>query len=135
VLQLGDLALEPSNKSWRVVVKFHPQAHNLGSLFHAEVIRDMNFVSEAIEELRAELAFFGVHGANQHILSGDLLRDAIAFDTMHSARGRIQQRVGEVIGKQIHFVNVEDALMSLGQQSSLRAPLVFLNKLGSVNGT
>ena len=48
--------------------------------------------------------------------------EALALDDVHAARDRIEQRVREVIGQQVHFVDVQDATVRLREQAPLQRP-------------
>ena len=47
--------------------------------------------------------------------------EAFALDDVHAARDGVEQRVGQMIGQQVHLVDVEDAAVRLREQTRLQA--------------
>ena len=82
---------------------------------------DLHGEAEPVQQLGAELALLGVHGADQHQLRGVADRDAFALDGRPAGGGGVQQQIDQMIMEQIDFVDVEDAAVRGGQQPRLVA--------------
>ena len=80
---------------------------------------DLDGEAEAVEELRAEFAFFGVHRADEDEFGGVGDRDAVTFDGRAAHRGRIQQKVDEVVVQEVDLVDIQDAAVGAGEESGL----------------
>ena len=72
---------------------------------------------EPVEQLRPQLALFGVHGADQHEAGLVAVRDAVALDVRAAHRGGVEQHVDQVVVQQVDLVDVEHAAVGAGQQS------------------
>jgi len=96
---------------------------------------DVHAQPEAIEQLGADLAFFGIHRAHEHESRGMLEADALTFDDVHTHRRRVEQRVNDVIIEEVHFVDVQDAAVGIGQKPRLEAPLAVLERMFEIDRT
>ena len=103
----------------RVGVEGESAAYDLGA--QARVARggDLDGEAEAVEELGAELALLGVHGADEHEAGGVDDRDAVALDGGAAHRGGVEEQVDEVVVEEVDLVDVEDAAVRAGQQAGL----------------
>ncbi|MOA26994.1 hypothetical protein D3C78_1478300 [compost metagenome] len=45
-----------------------------------------------------------------------LVRDAVALDAVDAAGTHVQQQIDQAVGQQVHFVDIQNALVGLGQQ-------------------
>ena len=75
--------------------------------------------AEAVEQLRAELALLGVHGADQHEAGGVAHRDAVALDGDPAHRGGVEELVHHVVVQQVDLVHVEQAAVRPREQAGL----------------
>ena len=73
--------------------------------------------AEPVQQLRAQLALFRVHGADQHETGLVAVRDAVAFDVHPAHRGGVEQHVDQVVVQQVDLVDVQHAAVCAGQQS------------------
>ena len=80
---------------------------------------DLDMEADAVGELRAQVALFGVHRSDQHEARGMRDRHALALDRVDAHRGGIEQDVGEVVVQQVDLVDVEDAAIGGCQQAGL----------------
>ncbi len=96
-----------------------PAAYHLGPFGWILAGRNLHGQPEPVEQLRAQLAFFRVHGADQQEPRGVPDRDALALHVVHAQRGRVEQQVDEVVVEQVDFVHVEHPAMRRGQQAGL----------------
>ena len=80
---------------------------------------DVHAESEAVEQLRSQLTFFGVHRADEDEARRVAEGDALAFDDVDSHRGGVEQYVDEVVVEQVDLVDVEDVAICLGQDARL----------------
>ena len=65
--------------------------------------------AEAIQQLRPQIAFFGVHSADKDELSRVGEADSFALDHVHAHGGAVQQQVNHVVVQQVDFVDIEQA--------------------------
>jgi hypothetical protein len=100
-----------------VPIKGHAGAHDALARVHIGHIGQAHKQAKAVQQLRAQLAFFGVHRANQRNARGMLVRDAIALDAVGAAGADIEQQVHQAIGQQVDLVHIQNALVRLGQQA------------------
>ena len=95
-------------------------AHHLHAVGQVVGRFDLHRQAEAVEQLRAQFAFFGVAAAHQHEARGVAHRQALALDHV-LARGRhVDQQVDQVVLEQVHLVDIEQAAVGLGQQARLK---------------
>ena len=67
---------------------------------------DFGAESEAVEQLRAQLALFGVAGADQTEARRVFGGDALALDAVATRSGHVEQKVNEVVFEEVDFINV-----------------------------
>src|SRR5438067_6135706 len=77
---------------------------------------------EAIEQLRPQLAFLRVHGADQDEVGGVDDGDGLPLHDVDPHRRRIQEHVHQVVVEQVDLVDVEQVAVGLGQHTGLEAP-------------
>ena len=75
--------------------------------------------AEAIQQLRAQLAFLGIAGADQHEPRGMTDAQAFALDDVFAGCGDVEQQIDQMIFQQIGLIDVKKAAMRPGQQSRL----------------
>ncbi len=102
-----------------VGVEGEPAADDLGAQLRVARRGDLDGEAEAVEELGAELALLGVHGADEHEAGGVGDRDAVALDGGAAHRGGVEQQVDEVVVEEVDLVDVEDAAVGAGEQAGL----------------
>ena len=73
--------------------------------------------AEPVQQLRAQLALFGVHGADQHEAGLMAVRDAVAFDVDPAHRRGVEQHVDQVVVQEVDLVDVQHAAVRAGQQA------------------
>ena len=96
-----------------------PAADHLGPFGRILAGGDLHGQPEPVQQLRAELAFLRVHGADQQETRGVPDRDALALHVVHAQRGRVEQQVDQVIVEQVDLVHVKHAAVRRGQQPGL----------------
>ena len=79
--------------------------------------------TEAVEQLRAQLALLDVHRADEQEARVVHGRDSVALDARDARGRRVEQRVDEVVGQQVDLVDVEDAPVGAGEQAGLEGLL------------
>ena len=72
---------------------------------------------EPVQQLRTQLALFGVHRADQDEPGLVAVRDAVAFDVHPAHRGGVEQHVDEVVVQQVDLVDVQHAAVRARQQT------------------
>jgi hypothetical protein len=84
---------------------------------------DLHRQAEAVEQLRAQLAFLRVAAAHQHETRRVAHAEALALDHVLAAGGHVQQRVDQMVFQQVGLVDVQKAAVGAGQQAGLEALL------------
>ena len=110
---------ETGYETRRVGFEGEPAAYHLGPFGPILTGRDLYRQPEPVQQLRAELAFLRVHGADQQETRGVPDRDALALHVVHAQRGRVEQQVDQVVVEQVDLVHVEHAAVRRGQQPGL----------------
>ena len=88
---------------------------------------DLDRQGEAVEQLRAQVAFFRVHRADQDEARRVGKGDALALDDVDAHRGRIEQQVHHMVVEQVDLVDVQQAAVGRGQHAGLEVPLALLD--------
>ncbi len=78
---------------------------------------DFDGEAEAVEELRAEFAFLGVAGADEHEAGGVADRQAFAFHDVLAGLRHVEEEVDDVVLEQVHLVDVEVAAVGAGEEA------------------
>lgn len=86
---------------------------------------DLGVHAEAIEELGAELALLGVAGSDEDEAGGVADGDTLTLHSVPPRSGRIEEDIHEVVIEKVHLVDVQDAAVSLGEQTGLERPRVL----------
>ncbi len=100
----------------------------IAGLHHQDPLRripqplHVNAETEAIQQLRAQISLFRVHGANQDKVGRMRHRYPLALHHIHPHGGRIEQHVHQMVVQQIHLVDVEHLSVGLRQQPRLEDP-------------
>ena len=76
---------------------------------------------EAVQDLRAQAAFLGVHRADQHETGPVGGGDRAAPDGVTALGGRVQDGIDNIIREQVDLVNVEQVAVGLGQDAAADA--------------
>ena len=80
---------------------------------------DLDGQPEPVQKLRAQLALFRVHGADQQETRGMPDRDALALHVVHAQGGGVEEQVDQVVMEQVDLVDVEHAAVRRGEQAGL----------------
>ncbi len=78
--------------------------------------------AEAVEQLRAQLAFLGIHGPDEDESRRVRERHALPLDRVHAHRGSVQQHVHDVVVEEVDLVDVQDVAVGLGEDARFEAP-------------
>ncbi len=79
--------------------------------------RHVDGQTEAVEELRAELALLGVHRSDEHEPGRVGVGEPVALDPVDARDGHVEQGVDEVVGEEVDLVDVEHAAVGGGEQA------------------
>ncbi len=63
------------------------------------------------------------------------MADAVTFNPVHTAGTDIEQQVDEVIGQQVDFIDVENALICFGEQSRVELDLLAIEDFLQIQRT
>jgi len=77
-------------KALRIGVKVQAPTNDFTALGRLRQAAHGHIQAKAIEQLRAQLAFFRIHGADQHKTGGVAMGDAIALDHIGAAGRHVQ---------------------------------------------
>jgi hypothetical protein len=119
----GLLPLEPRAKALRVALECEPPPHDLRACRRTGCTLDRHRQAEAVQELRAQIAFLDVHRADQQEVRIVAYRHRVALDDGDPGRGDIQKRIDEVVGQQVDLVHVKHAAVRARHQPRLERPL------------
>ena len=75
--------------------------------------------AEAVEQLRAQFAFFGVAAADQHEARRMAHAQALALDHVLARGGHVDQQVDQMVVEQVDLVDVQKAAVRARQQPGL----------------
>ena len=118
----------------RVVVEGQPAADRFGALLRLDGGQDVDGEAEAVQQLGPEVALLGIHGAGQHEAAGVDLGDPLSLHLVEAAGGHVEQHVDQVVGQQIHLVDVEHAAVGSRQQARLEAAAALGERSFDVEG-
>ena len=104
-------------------VAFHDQ-HALARVRDAP---DLCREGKTVKQLRAQVAFFGVHRAHQDEARRVSERDPLALDHIHPHRSRVKQQVNHVVIQQVDLVNIQQPAVGGRQHAGLKMALTLLN--------
>ncbi len=116
------LARPPLGEAGGVGVEGEAPAHRLGSLGGVGAGGHVDGQPEAVEQLGAQLALLGVHGADEDEAGRVLVGDALALHPVDPGGGHVEQHVDQMVGQQVDLVDVEHAAVGASQQPRLEAP-------------
>jgi hypothetical protein len=120
-------------KGLRVGVEQQSSAHHLSAQCRVARRGHLDGEAEAVEQLRPQLTFFGIHRADEHELRRVGHRDAVAFDGDGTHGGRIEEQVDQMVVQEIDLVDVQDPAMRIGQQTRLEAHRAIAQRLLEVD--
>ncbi|MOA19497.1 hypothetical protein D3C78_1398840 [compost metagenome] len=103
-----------SAKALGITVKIQSTTNDLSAFKGRGVTAEGNVQAESIKQLRTQLAFFRVHGADQHEARRMPMGNAVTLDQVGAAGRHVEQQVHQMVGQQIHFVDVQHAAVGLG---------------------
>ena len=86
-------------------------------------------MGKAVEQLRAQIAFFRVHGADQHEARRVLKADALALDHIDAHGRAVQQQIDHMVVQQVDLVDIEHAAVGRRQDARLEVALALLDRL------
>ena len=96
--QTGELRLVRGQQGCGVGLEGQPRAHDGAARGRVLRVGQGQRQAEAVEQLRAQFALLGVHGAHQHEARRVTLRDAVALNGVDAAGGCVQQRIDQRVG-------------------------------------
>jgi hypothetical protein len=109
-----------------IMIKRQAPANDFAAFGGYSMATESNVQAEAIEQLRTQLAFFRVHGANQDKFRRMPMGDAIAFYQVDAAGRHVEQQVHQVIGQQVDFIDIQYAAVGLGQDPWRKSRAAFV---------
>jgi hypothetical protein len=117
--QASVLLVEAGDEGGRVPVEAVASAHDFDA--GRQVLGRLHLDREAksVEELRPELALFGISGADQHEAGRVPDAETFALDHVLARRRHVEEEVDEVVLEKIGLVDVEKAAMGAGEKAGL----------------
>lgn len=109
----------PRGEPGRIVVVREPPPHHLDPLVGLARRRDLDGQPEPVEQLRPQLALFGIHRPDEQEPCGMPYGDAFALHVRGAHGRRIQQQVHQVVVEQVDLVDVQDSAMCIGEEPRL----------------
>ena len=117
-----------------VSIEGQATTHDLGTLGWLRLAIQRQIQAEAVEQLRAQLAFLGVHGADQHEARGMPMGDAVTLDMVDPAGGSIEQQIYQMIRQQVYLIDIEHAAIGAGQQAGGKLRAAFAQRCVQIQG-
>ena len=117
--QRRGVGVEAPDERGGIRLEREPAADHLGSFGRILARRDLDGQPEPVQKLRAQLALFRVHGADQQETRGMPDRDALALHVVHAQGGGVEEQVDQVVMEQVDLVDVEHAAVRRGEQAGL----------------
>lgn len=77
---------------------------------------------------------FGIHRADEYEFGRVRMGDSVTLDVNATHRRGVEKHVDQVVVKQIHLVDVQNSLVSRGEQSRLESALTVAENLLEVDG-
>ena len=108
--------------------------HHLAPLLGGKGAVYFHRQAEPVQQLRAQVPLFGVHGSHKDELGGVANGYSFPFNVIAPHGGGVQQHVHQVVVEQIYLVDIEDAPMGGGDQPGLEAASAGLDGLLDVQG-
>jgi hypothetical protein len=118
-LVLGRSVLAPDGGG--IGVEREPSPNGPGSRRRVGAGRDLDGQPEAVEELGTQLALFRVHRADQHEARRMLVGDPFALHPIDTRRRDVEKHVDEMVGQQVHLVDVQDPTVRGREQTGFEA--------------
>ena len=115
--------LELGNKADWIAVEAVAAFHDLDPVADIGRGAHIDRQAKAVEQLRAQFAFFRVAAADQDEARRVTDGKPFALDDVGARHGDIEQQIDEVIFKQVDFIDVEKTAIGLGEQAGFEALL------------
>ncbi len=122
------VGLPVGNEARRVGLERQAPAHHLGPDGGIARGGHLHHHAEAVQQLRAQVALFEVHGAEQRDARGVAHRQALALDRVVPHGRHIEQHVDQVVGQQVDLVDIQQATVRRGQQARLECLAAVLER-------
>ncbi|CAH0314089.1 Cytokinin riboside 5'-monophosphate phosphoribohydrolase [Pseudomonas sp. Bi70] len=135
---LGQCLLLPSpggDKCLGVGIEGQAATHDLGPLPRLWLAIQRQVEAETVEQLRAQFALFGIHGADQDEARIVSMGNAVALDMVDAAGRRIEEQVDQMIGQQVDLIDVQHPAIGLAQQAGRELRTTFAQGRVQVEGT
>jgi len=84
---------------------------------------DFDNQTEAVEQLRTQFAFFGVHRADEDEACRVGYADTLALDGVDAHGCGIEENIDQMVVEEVDFVDVQQPAVGLGQQAGLVATM------------
>ena len=115
-------------------LKLDTSADDLPPIFRCQGAVNLHGQAETVQELGAQVSFFGIHSAHQNELGRVAHRDTFPLHVV-AAHGRgVQQDVYQVIVEEVDLVDIQDAPMRRRDQPGFEAFSAGLDSLLDVQG-
>ncbi len=123
----------PGAEGLRVGIEQQSSAHHLGAQRRVARRGHLDGEAEAVEQLRPQLTFFGIHRADEYELRRVGYRYAVALHGDGTHGGRIEEQVDQMVVQEIDLVDVQDPAMRIGQQTRFEAHRAIAQRLLEVD--
>ena len=133
--QRRDLAGPLGAQALGVLAQGAVAGHDLNPFLGCGELLDLDREGKAVQQLRAQFAFLGVHGADQDEAGRVAERDALALDDVLAHRGRVEQDVDQMVLEQVDLVDVEDAAVGGREQAGLEGALAGFQRALQIEGS
>ncbi|CAK0431398.1 Uncharacterised protein [Burkholderia pseudomallei] len=122
-------------KAVRIEIEREPRLDDPLPRRRVVAVRELHHQPETVEQLRAQLALFRVHRADEREARRVAVRHAVALDRVDAARGRVEQRVDERVRQQVDLVDVQHAEMRARDEAGRKAHRIVGERAREVERT
>ncbi len=102
-------------KHYRIAVEIQTATDDLTALGRLGLATQCDVQAKAIQQLRAQFAFFRVHGADQYEARCMAMGNTIPLDHIDAAGSNVQQQVDQMVGEQIDLIDVQHTAVGFGE--------------------
>ena len=113
----------------RIALELHDALQDLHALGRLVDALNIHAQGEAVEQLRAQIALFRVHRADQDEARRVGEGDALALDHVDAHGRRVEQQVNHVVVEQVDLIHVQQAAVGRRQHARLEVALALLDGL------
>ena len=118
VLELLRFPQPPFTECCRTPFILHAVTDDLRSDSHILFANDIHIQTKTVQKLGTQLAFFRIHGANQHKFTTVAVGDTLPLHQILFAGSSADQGADDAVRQQIHFIHIENVAVRTGKNTA-----------------